>query len=279
LKKQLAICAGLLLLGFGTARLAAAQAIYGGLGVADSALPPYEIMSIVRSTGLAPLTRPIRRGPYYVLVAVDRVGRQMRVVVDAQLGDIVNLRPAMAAGSYGPAVGPYGPEVARAYGPEPGRPNGLPGAAPALPDAGTAGPYGPRASGEPGAPTPPRPVPNTRALNAPGGGPAAAPAPPPAAHAAAPPPPAPLPTTRVAVAEPALPALPPPPPLPRPRPKLALNEAPVSAPPPVAAAPAGDAAANPGAGPTGAPASPVAPAAVLPSPPPNDTAEPGKQIE
>ena len=122
MKKQLAIWAGLALLGFGTVATAGAQTIYSGPGYAgpgqaDPVLPPYEIMSIVRSTGLAPLTRPVRRGPYYVLVAVDRVGREMRVVVDAQLGDIVNLRPALAAGSYGPEVT---------------RPNGYPGVA-ALP--------------------------------------------------------------------------------------------------------------------------------------------------
>ena len=67
---------------------------YGGQGHPSAALPPYEFMSMVRSTGLAPLTRPMQRGAYYVLVAVDRVGRQMRVVVDARLGDIVNLRPS-----------------------------------------------------------------------------------------------------------------------------------------------------------------------------------------
>jgi hypothetical protein len=98
LKKQLAVCAGLLLLA--AAGRADAQAVYSGYSgaaVSEAALPPYEIMSIVRSTGLAPLTRPMRRGPFYVLVAVDRVGRQMRVVVDARLGDIVNLRPAFAS--------------------------------------------------------------------------------------------------------------------------------------------------------------------------------------
>jgi len=98
LKKQLAICAGLLL--HAAAGRADAQAVYSGYpgaAVSEAALPPYEIMSIVRSTGLAPLTRPMRRGPFYVLVAVDRVGRQMRVVVDARLGDIVNLRPAFAS--------------------------------------------------------------------------------------------------------------------------------------------------------------------------------------
>jgi len=101
LKKQLAVCAGLLLLA--AAGRADAQAVYSGYSgysgaaVSEAALPPYEIMSIVRSTGLAPLTRPMRRGPFYVLVAVDRVGRQMRVVVDARLGDIVNMRPAFAS--------------------------------------------------------------------------------------------------------------------------------------------------------------------------------------
>jgi hypothetical protein len=196
LKKQLAICAGLWLLGFGAAGSAVAQTIYAGPGLSEPALPPYEIMSIVRSTGLTPLTRPMLRGPYYVLVAVDRVGRQMRVVVDAQLGDIVNLRPAVAAAS-------YGPEVAR--------PNGLPGVAVPPPDAAGRTVYGPNPGAESGLPPmPPRIIANSRPANAP--------------TAASPP------RTHVAVAEPALPALPPPPPLPRPRPSLALNEAPAQAP-------------------------------------------------
>ncbi|HEY4406745.1 MAG TPA: hypothetical protein VGN55_19040 [Xanthobacteraceae bacterium] len=227
MKKQLAIWAGLWLIGLGAAGTAGAQAVYAGPGLSDPALPPYEIMSIVRSTGLAPLTRPMRRGPYYVLVAVDRVGRQMRVVVDAQLGDIVNLRPALAAGSYSPEFGrPYGPPgVAAAppdttgatgYGARPGgdpRPSG---------DPRSSDPYATHPSAENALPpTPPRPLPSAR-VNAP---PPSAAAPPPSA--AAPPPSAAPPPTRLAVAEP---ALPPPPPLPRPRPKVALNEAPAASP-------------------------------------------------
>jgi hypothetical protein len=239
LKKPLAICAGLWLLGFGAAGMAAAQTIYASPELSDPALPPYEIMSIVRSTGLTPLTRPMRRGPYYVLVAVDRVGRQMRVVVDAQLGDIVNLRPALAVGSYGPEVG---------------RPVALPGVA-TPPDIGgaTAG-YGPHPGSDNGlAPTPPRSIPNVRAVNA-------------APIAAAPP-------TRMAVAEP---ALPPAPPLPRPRPKLAMNDAPAQAPvqgtvqgsvPGPAEAPAGSPAAKP----------PALPAAA--SPAPSGAGETAKPIE
>ena len=188
MKKQLAICAGLVLLGSGAP--AEAQALYAGPGLPDLALPPYQIMSIVRASGLAPLTHPMRRGPYYVLVAIDRVGRQMRVFVDAQLGDIVNLRPAVAAGSYGLEMG---------------RPDGLPGVAP--PDmTGAVVTYGSRPSGVNAPPLmPPRAIPNAGAVSPPG--------------TVAPP-------TRLAVAEPALPL---PPPLPRPRPKLALNEAPAEA--------------------------------------------------
>jgi hypothetical protein len=236
LKKQLAICVGLLLLGFGTARLAEAQTVYAGPGVSDPALPPYAIMSIVRSTGLAPLTRPMRRGPYYVLVAVDRLGREMRVVVDAQLGDIVNLRPALAAGS-------YGPEVTRSYGPELVRPNT---GGPAFPDSsGSAGSYGQHPGGDP-ALTPPRSIPNAHAVNAP-------------SSVAAPPS---SPSSRVAGAETGLPALPPSPPLPRPRPKLALNETPgIMAP----------AAAAPAATPAG---SRPAPAAAPPSPAPDGSTDP-----
>jgi hypothetical protein len=208
----------------GAAGTAAAQAVYvgpryAGSGLSDPVLPPYEIMSIVRSTGLAPLTRPMRRGRYYVLVAVDRAGRQMRVVVDAQLGDIVNMRPAMAAATYGPEAGR----------PEVGRPSGLPGAA-TMPLGPTA-PYGAPPNGDVLAPMPPRSISNPTIANAASPN-AAVPNPTtPNHHApgAAPPP------THLAVAEP---ALPPPPPLPRPRPKLALNEAPAAAAAPAAEAPA-----------------------------------------
>jgi hypothetical protein len=316
LKKQLAIGAGLLLLGFGATRLAGAQSIYAdpgygdpgapyagsgyrdpgapyagpgyrdpgapyagpgyrdpgapyagpsyrepgaphaGPGYADPrapdpALPPYEIMSIVRSTGLAPLTRPMRRGRYYVLVAVDRVGRQMRVVVDAQLGDVVNMRPAMAAG-------PYGPEVARSYDPELARPNGTPGSGPAYPGTatGTTGTYDWYSGGESAPPTPPRAIPDVRTPDVRTPDARAPDARAPNFRAAnvpnvAPPP------NRLAVPEP---ALPPPPPLPRPRPKMALNEAP-AAPPSESAA------------------SPPAAAAAPPSPAPNGAADAAKPIE
>jgi hypothetical protein len=201
-RKQLAV-AGLLLLAFASPEMARAQPMYPPAPTPDAALPPYEVMSIVRSTGLTPLTRPMRRGPYYVLVAIDRFGRQLRVVVDAQLGDVVNLRPAFAA-SYGP--------------------NGLPPVGAPVPDSGTA--IQPNADNALASPPPRPPAGHTLSDIEP------APPLPRSSNVAS----AAAPSARLAVAEP---ASPPRPPLPRPRPKLAANAA--LAEPPGAKPPAGPA--------------------------------------
>jgi hypothetical protein len=63
--------------------------IYPGGG----ALPPHEIVTIVRSTGLEPIGRPVRQGPAYALRAVDPAGEEVRVVVDAHMGRIVKVIP------------------------------------------------------------------------------------------------------------------------------------------------------------------------------------------
>jgi hypothetical protein len=63
--------------------------IYPGAG----ALPPHEIVTIVRSTGLEPIGRPVRQGPAYALHAVDPAGEEVRVVVDAHMGRIVKVIP------------------------------------------------------------------------------------------------------------------------------------------------------------------------------------------
>jgi len=75
------------------------------------ALPPYEIATIVRSTGLSPLERPFRRGPTYVVHAIDQRGDEMRVVLDARHGDILSVTPISTISRLGPAPGgyPYGP--------------------------------------------------------------------------------------------------------------------------------------------------------------------------
>ena len=60
---------------------------------AADALPPYEILNSVRSLGFRPTTQALRRGPYYVLHAIDPRGAEVRVVADAQLGDVVSVAP------------------------------------------------------------------------------------------------------------------------------------------------------------------------------------------
>jgi hypothetical protein len=58
-----------------------------------AAFPPHEIVAIVRSTGLEPLSRPVRQGPTYALRAVDPAGREVRVIVDAHRGRVLRIVP------------------------------------------------------------------------------------------------------------------------------------------------------------------------------------------
>lgn len=58
-----------------------------------SLLPPHEIITVVRSTGLVPLGRPARRGNDYVLRARDEIGQQVRVVVDGRIGEVRSVVP------------------------------------------------------------------------------------------------------------------------------------------------------------------------------------------
>lgn len=54
-------------------------------------LTPDRIFTTVRALGFNPTTQPIRRGPYFVLHAFDPYGIQVRVVADAELGDILSV--------------------------------------------------------------------------------------------------------------------------------------------------------------------------------------------
>jgi hypothetical protein len=60
-------------------------------------VPPYEVLAIVRSAGLDPVGRPMRRGPTYVLRAIDDDDREVRVVIDARYGEIMSITPVMTA--------------------------------------------------------------------------------------------------------------------------------------------------------------------------------------
>jgi len=71
------------------------QSGYGGPPpAAEGGLPPSEILMVVRASGLRPLTAPARRGPRYVLLASDNMGGQLRVVIGAYDGRIINAAPA-----------------------------------------------------------------------------------------------------------------------------------------------------------------------------------------
>ena len=87
-RQKLAIYAGLL-----------AVTVVGSAPAFAQAYPPtgmlrrFEVLALVRSTGLEPLSRPVRQGPTFVLHAVNPAGREVRVVVDARLGHIVRVIP------------------------------------------------------------------------------------------------------------------------------------------------------------------------------------------
>ena len=120
MQPKITICAALTALGL-AAEPASAQpvppALVPGGGVA---LPPYEIITIVRSTGLEPLGRPVRQGPAYALRAVDRAGREVLVIADARMGRIVRVVPGPRyALAPGPSGRPPGPIAAAPDGPNP----------------------------------------------------------------------------------------------------------------------------------------------------------------
>jgi hypothetical protein len=79
-------------------------------------VPPYEVVAIVRSTGLEPLTRPVRSGPAYALRALDPAGQEVRVVVDARNGRIARVVPVPGARYVDPRYGEFPPPHGRAAG-------------------------------------------------------------------------------------------------------------------------------------------------------------------
>jgi hypothetical protein len=141
--QKIAIFAGLLAIALGSSAPVGAQVLPYP---AATGLPPYEVVALVRSAGLEPVTRPVRHGPAYVLQAVNKGGKEVRVVVDARTARIVrvvNLGPArIAAAPDVPALPPpytrppAGIAAADGYGPN-ARTAGL------EPEVDQAAPYGP----------------------------------------------------------------------------------------------------------------------------------------
>src|SRR5262249_35975786 len=112
-QRSAAACAGLMALALvGATSDASAQVTFYGLygpRYYVTGVPPWRVMRIVRSAGFQPISAVVRRGPNYVVTAVDRDGAPVRVIISAYEGDIVGVRPVAAVQSYGGA--PYDPRA------------------------------------------------------------------------------------------------------------------------------------------------------------------------
>jgi hypothetical protein len=157
LKSKIALCAGLLAFGAtasGNAHAQPVPAYYPGVVYPGyvPGLPPHEIVAIVHSTGLVPLSRPMRRGPIYALRAVDPAGQQVQVIVDARLGRVLRVVPLLGPRYAMPVVPPpYGrPPGPIAMVPDGYGPNSRIAALP--PGAGGPPVNGPGVAGVPGVP-------------------------------------------------------------------------------------------------------------------------------
>src|SRR5262249_13136084 len=177
-------------------------AVYPGMH--GMGVPAYEVVAIVRSTGLEPLTRPVRNGPAYALRALDPAGQEVRVVVDARNGRIARVVPVPGPRYVDPRYGempPYGRSAGRlvpdGYGPG-ARVAGLPPGAEGAPPSAHAPAVGsaPRPAAQSAPPPLPRPRPKAASADLSAAPPAAAPAPqaspPPAAQEPPAAPPAPV---------------------------------------------------------------------------------------
>lgn len=154
----------------------------------DEGIAPYEVMAIVRSARLQPVSRPWRVGAKFMVYAMNARGETVRVVVDAYRGRIVAIGPtAGVAPSARLAPDPRADESAPGYGPRPGYDNEgyTPPPPKPIPHVQRPGAEGPRSA----AVTPIRPpMPRPRPADAPSPAAAEKPAPDaPAAAAAAPP--------------------------------------------------------------------------------------------
>jgi hypothetical protein len=172
LKQKITLCAGLIaalaVSGHALAQPAPPPA-YPGTVYPNAGLPPHEIAAMVRSTGLEPLGSPVRQGPIYAMRAVDPAGEEVRVIVDAQRGQIVKVIPLMAPRYAMPLMRPpYGRPprpmamVPEGYGPNPRAPMLPPGAEAPPPGAGPGLPHAAGAPNEPGPQAGPLPLPRPR---------------------------------------------------------------------------------------------------------------------
>lgn len=89
--------------------------------VAADLLPSYEVATIVASMGMRPLDRPVWRNGRYSVAAIDRYGREVRVVLDARDGQVIAVRPLARDYVYEPRYAPPPPQPYPRSGPYPPR--------------------------------------------------------------------------------------------------------------------------------------------------------------
>ncbi|MBR1221994.1 hypothetical protein JQ557_28605 [Bradyrhizobium sp. U87765 SZCCT0131] len=73
----------------------------------EEAVPPFQVVRIIRATGFEPLGPPVRRRWVYTISAINPDGDDGRVVLDAHTGRIVRFLPAEVSDAE--VVGAYGP--------------------------------------------------------------------------------------------------------------------------------------------------------------------------
>lgn len=95
MKSKLTIAIAVAALAATVTSLAAGGLYHRDHVAAANALPDSAILNSVRALGFVPTTQALRRGPYYVLHAYNPRGVEVRVVADAELGDIVSVEPLL----------------------------------------------------------------------------------------------------------------------------------------------------------------------------------------
>lgn len=132
--------AAAVMLGVAGAMPASAEPVRLAQTFAADVIPPFEVFTILRSTGLRPLGRPHYRGRSYVVRALDRQGREVQVVVDARAARVVSVTP-LDRGSQAQYDGPQPYRRRYDSGPPPSDPRYAPPPEYGAPQ-GAPGPYG-----------------------------------------------------------------------------------------------------------------------------------------
>jgi hypothetical protein len=90
-----------------------AMPAYPARGYVPELLPPREVYAVMRDAGYSPLGSVRRRGPFYIVAAINMQGDDGRLVIDARTGRIVRFMPAdlMDDGAVDDLSMGYGPQA------------------------------------------------------------------------------------------------------------------------------------------------------------------------